>query len=343
MITARRALGPLAAAGLSVASAGQLMASPAPAPHLVAAVPGATDQVSDTVLVGRAGQLYHSDGQDLWRRTNAGGVAVDLVGAVRGPGSLVFAVSVRAPLFAHDGTSWRAESLPNRGSAALSRGGRPTLAVGRHLYHLKGTRWRRTIAARQRILSVWATANKRAYVITAKGDLMRLRGSTWRLVRHPLPADDRARWLIGAGRTERYAISLEGTILRLGATRATVVARPSGITRLDVHAVASSRSTSPSARGVFVAAIATSATGSRAVLLRIVRGTLTVEAPLPALADDDRYAAMRVDSKGDLLVATRRGRIRLRRAGRWEDARVELATLPSSPRRFVGVGPARTP
>ncbi len=139
MIARRAAVLVIAAAAVAPHRA-QAQSSASPVDLVAALPPEPGAGAGAAILVGRSGELYHPVAPGRWQRRGAGGVSVELRGAVRaGPRSdQVLAVADETPPFRFDAGAWRAEPLTNRGAAALSATGPlPLLVVGRHVYSLE--------------------------------------------------------------------------------------------------------------------------------------------------------------------------------------------------------------
>ena len=337
---------PLLAAVAAVAVSQSAAADPGIAPvEIVAALapePGAG--IATAVLIGRAGQLYHPLAPGRWQRRSAGGVAVELRGAVRpGPRSdEVIAIGADAPLFRFRGGAWRAEPLPNRGPAALSATGLlPVLAVGRHIYKLEGDAWRRRASASQRVSAAWAAGPTALIVATADGGLAHWNGRRFTPLRSPLPAGQSIVALLGASPAAVFGRAEAGAWIRIDRGGAAAIAPARELAGFEEHAAG----LGPDG-GVWLAGTLPSDGGARRPILARADGNRLVPAgDLAPLASGDRIAVVLGHaSTGELLVATSAGAIRLRdKKGTWTDGSAS-STLPQQARRSGAPSgaPART-
>jgi hypothetical protein len=285
-------------------------------------------------LVGASAQLYRPAGKQRWQRDAAGGVAVDVRRAFASPGGTLFAVGSASPLFAREGGTWASFPLPNHGPCAANPGPIPAIAVGRHVYLLEGESWRRQASARSTITALWATSPTRMYAATHSGALAVLSGRAWTNLRSPLPPGDTIRHIIGVAGQHPIAISDSGAVLELGNIAARALPREVALEGMEIQALGTHKGT------VFLAGT-TAEHPERAVLVRIHKGKLVLDATLWPLAPGDRVAL--VAGGTDLLVATARGQVRSRRAdGTWVDG-VISPDLPAPPPEADGrAAPARS-
>lgn len=305
---------------------------------------GGGDDVTQSILVGRSGELYHPTEGQRWQRQIAGGVSVEVTGAVRGPDSDVFVVGHRAPMFRFDRErgAWFAHPLPNRGpSEPCGPGGLTCVSLGRHVYLPAAGRWNRLGAATDTITAVWASTSTRVYVGTKDGGLARVTGSSRAELTHPLADGDVVVAFAGTPGRNLHALAASGTLLEVqGSSAATVTPAAdlaATLVDLDLHTLAPR-----AAGGVWAIGVAGPPDAREALLLRAEGTTLAREATAP-LPPGARAAALRVDSDGAMLLVSRGGRAWLRPAGgAWVEAEV-LGTLPDAAYRPQAArAPART-
>lgn len=304
-----------------------------PAPSAPVSVTAALPTAEGVVLIGSSGQIYEPSGPLAWKRRGAGGVAVDVLGALHA-GDTLYAAGERTPLFARQGEAWFASPLPNGGPVAVSTGA-PAVAVGRHLYTPEGGQWRRLISARSPIVALWA-GPRTSYVATERGDLARADGRRWRTLRSPLPAEDPIAWFCGAAGAELYAGSRAGVVLRVEARRATALPVPDDLAGLSIH------STGAVGEEVYLAGTVGDGPERRGVLVRATGKGLERVDDLWALAEGDRYAAI-FGAAGAVAVASASGTVRARGAdGTWQDGAIDGALPPPPAAAGAQAAPARS-
>ncbi len=305
---------------------------------IVAVVPGKSAAIEDSTLVGSAGQLYRRSPDGSWRRSAGGGLSVD-VRATIGAGGNLIAVGAHTPVFQWQKDAWHARPLPDRGPAAVpGPGSSAAIAIGRHVYYLQGDRWRRVASTASEIATLWAAGPAKIWAADRSGGLVRLAGARFAPLRTGRPAGERIVLLGGPGATELYALTSAGNLLWLRPAGAAPVVPPADAAGLRIDAIG------PAPGGLLVAAVlpATGSIGERTVLLRAARGRMQLDSDLPALRAGDRAVALRGDAGGGLLVATRSGRVILRRGAEpWTDHGVSGA-LPGDARSFPHAAPAHT-
>jgi hypothetical protein len=217
---------------------GSARAEPVP-PAPIAAAIGGMDDVTRTVLVGAAGQLYEpGEAPGTWRRRAGGGVAVAVTGAVEIPGHGLFVGGGRTPLFRFAQDTWHAHPLPNRGSCRVAAGGLPAIAIGPHLYTWRNQGWARLRSAPSVITALWAGTESRIHVATTQGQILLSRPGGWSNIPHPLAPDDPIEILTGHPGKQPYALARSGALLRLGSAAATLVARAPALAALQPQAAA---------------------------------------------------------------------------------------------------------
>jgi hypothetical protein len=317
------------------------LAAAQPAPVIAAAVDG-DDDVTRSVLVGLAGQVYEPAAPGTWQRRFAGGIAPEVVGAARVNGTL-FAHGTDAPIFRLHDTVWHAQPLPNRGRATLGRGGAGALGLGRHVYTWRDGVWTRLATIQGTITAVWAANPTRAHVATAQGALWRIQGSAATALPEPVTAADPVVLLAGQPRA-LYGITRGGAVLRIG-DRATLVGKAPELARWIPQVAATDASGALWALGWIPA---TDQALARAVLARTQGNILQAVETLPGLAPAERFLVLHLDRRGGMLWSTTAGIVRYRTAGAappaqaaagWQEARI-LGELLIPSAAFPGRGPA---
>ncbi len=363
------------AAAALTACAGIALAMPAQAGAptrvtIATSVAGKTGGALGTILVGSSGQLYRPDPEAAaWKRDTAGGVAVTVRGALRGPGGAIVVAGSRTPTFRFSGDAWQAAPLTNRGPIVVGgAGGSAAVAVGRHIYLPRGNRWARIGAAPRPVQVLWAASPSRIYVVDDTGALFTRAGGGFTSINTQLAADDPI--VAIAGDRELYALSRGGTLLRLAGTRAKPVARDPDLANLSPEAIAPAP-----AGGVYVVGILAGPPATR-VLARASKGALHRESdlpapeplppivapppasptpapaappvlsPAPAIAPAaprfDPVVVVRADRAGAIVAATRRGTVIVRRDGAaaWTQTRVSGDLPPDAKHHLANRGPA---
>jgi hypothetical protein len=330
----------LAAAVALTAGAAGARAQPAGFPVEIVAAVAPEGGKGGPVLVGRSGQLYAPGADRVWRRKGAGGVARDVVAALRSPTrpAEVIAVGDEAPAFRFTGAAWKADIVGNRGAAALSRGGGvPALAVGRHVYTLEKEAWVRRTSVARTATAVWAASPTAILIATSDGALARWDGKRLAPIKTGLPAADPIALLLGAQPRQVFARSKSGRWLRISGTSAAAVAIARELEGFDEHSAGIGEG------GALLLAGTAGAAGARKSV--IARAEQTKAVPwqdLAALADGDRFAAV-FAAGGDLTVASRSGAVQVRAAaGGWSAGRVAGELPPAAAARARRSGPARS-
>ncbi|WP_428265772.1 hypothetical protein [Haliangium sp.] len=311
------------------------------------AIVGGDDDVRQANLIGDSGEVFAPTGTGTWARRFPGGVAPPVTGAVRVEDGTLFASSARAPLFRLDGATWNAAPLPNRGRTILAAGGGAVAAVGRHVYTWRQGAWRRLGAVPGVVEALWAATATQVYVATTDGRLLRLQATSHAALGHPLPADDSIARLFGHPKGRVFALSKNGTVLRIG-PRAAVLVRPSAaLAGWELQASAAAGDGALWAAGWVPGA---GEAPARAVLARATRDELVVVSQLSGITAGDRFELLLVDLQGGVLLTTAAGALRYRVAGEgeggtvaapWHDAQLADDFSGSAPEGRV-IGPART-
>lgn len=341
-LRARRTAGWLLAAwmaGLASAHAGT------PRTVTIATATGGDADVTRTVLIGPAGQIYRpQDTPGTWRRPAGGGISVAVTGAVEIPGHALFACGARAPLFRADQDTWHVHGLGNRGSCAVAPDGAPAMAIGPHIYTWRNGRWLRLRSAPSTVTALWATTASQVYVATDQGQLLRTRvprarAAAWSTIRHSLTQDDPIEHVIGHAGKHPYALSRSGAVLRLGATVATLVARDPELTAFQPQAMAAAPDGALWIAGILPASDSSPA---RAVLARADGARMRMIEELSPLQPEERISVLRVDARGGMLWATGSGTLRYRaQSGSWQEGTI-LGELPRPLSSVPGRRPAHT-
>jgi hypothetical protein len=244
-------------------------------------VGGAGGTLAEVTLVGSHGERWRRDGQGTWRQLPGGGVAVDLQRA-RGEGKRVWAVGERTPPFVHDGTSWSAVPMTNKGALVLGEGPLLAVAVGKRVQARVGDEWRSLGVVGKSPGQLWAASPKDAMILDRDGGVHLWNGSAWKLVKHPQPfaqlgGDGKLRW--AARGDEIFAVN--------GGKARPLTSRPAG---------------------------------ARVVVVRADRvcdpGPIACAAG-PALPTGDAIVVALALDGGGALLATRRGGVFVREAGSW--------------------------
>lgn len=291
-------------------------------------------------LVGASAQLYRPTGPGRWRREHAGGVSIDVRGAFAGPDGAVYAVGTSSPLFALADGSWAAHPLPNRGATAVNSGAIAAIAVGRHVYGLGPAGWKRLASARTSITALWAASEQRTYAATEAGELAVLTGSSWTNLRSPLEKGDAVELMAAAPGRPVIAVSRAGAVLELGAFAARILPLASELEGLSIKALGSAGKSSPTLYAVG----SLEGDGQRRwVLARIDKDSVVLDEPLWPLVPGDEITIVTGLADGSVLVASRRGQVRIRDPkGLWRNGQVSLA-LPRPPAEADGrAAPARS-
>ncbi len=314
-----------------------------PASRIVTVVPGPT--LDAAILVGPSGQLYHPAGSLRWQRRTAGGVATDVAGATATPKG-IFVGGSRAPVYRFEGGAWHAHPLTNRGRIAMSRGGHPVLAVGRHVYVWQKGRFQRITSADKPIIAIWASSPQRIYAATRTGQLRRYSRNRWNIIRHTIPAADQVWFLVGQPGKKLYAATRAGRVLEVGPTRARILASEPALEQLLLHTATVGKNGTLWLVGSRPATATDTAAGqassTQLVLARLRKRRLELVEPIPALPRDARVTALLSAGDDALLVVTEGGLLQYRTAPRqWKSGTISFEVPAKTP---VGsrVGPART-
>lgn len=332
--------------------------------RVVAAVPAESGLARDVTFVGTAGQLYVPAGDGRWKREALGGVAVPVRGAFRGPRGSIYVSGVRAPLYQWSNGSWQVRPVPNRGRiVAAGTTGLPALAVEAHLYMQKRKRWTRLASHKKRVTALWAGDRARVYVGDVDGAIWRYTKGSFAPVTVSLTPADAVHAFAGRAGSELYAITTQGALLAINATRATTLAGTGtlagaravvlGGSRAGIYAVVevAAASPAPHAPGPTPARVPEPATPIPApaqvptvVLVKVEGNALTRVDDLPPLPAGERIGVLTGDAEGWVLAATTGGHIFMRSPeGAWTTGQVSGELPASAIRSFDEARPAHSP
>lgn len=271
-----------------------------PPPHpvdLIGAVPSAGDIPA---FVGSGGQIYGPTGEGSWRRDHLGGVATTLHTAVR-MGDDILGAGDSAPLYRLSEGVWSSEAIPARGQVVLADDGNAlALAIANRVYVHDGDRWVKRARTHDPITALWAASKQRIYIATDSG-LASARGKTTRPIRCPTDCTH-VRELAGVAGHDLYAITTDGRILAVTASRAREVAGTGDLTGFSpttAHAIG---------KRVLFAGVIARDDQNQGVLVAAKGTSLATMATLGPLAAGDDPVAIAAMPEG-ILVATRGGQI----------------------------------
>lgn len=335
------------------------------ASDLVVAVVG--DSRSQAVLIGPSGQLYYpEEDPGIWRRQHGGGVAADVLGALRAAQGELLVAGDMTPLYRFRDGAWHFQPVATRGPVVLpGPGSVPAVAVGAQILEWQGSGFRRQASASGPITAFYAAPGGITYVaVGSQLESVRANGAAV-VVHHSLPVDDPIILFAGHG-ARVYAISRRGAILRLGKTVARSVARAPDVQALVPHAARVSADGTLWLIGVAAAAAATPAqsvdadvnadpgldrqplcgpptdlqAAERIVLARIQNDELVVAEVLDRLDPGDRLIALTREADGGMLTVSAAGVVRYREPGAaWINGRI-IQELPELDKSRVGALPA---
>lgn len=281
-------------------------------PTLVALAPAS--DARKAVAIGPAGEVYEPDGKGAWVRTQAGGTAVEIVGATS-VGGTVIAAAKGAPPFKLKATGWTAIHLAPRARAIVGSGSRVLAAVGKSVFALDKGQPTKLADAPGGVRSL-AASKAGAVIVTDKG-IHRLEGGTWKLVKK---APKAVRALV----SDRWALVDRGA---LDLKTLKMVVWPAGLRIAEATTV-----------GDTLVAVATH--GKKHELLTVKAGkgkkqseVEREEIPLDGAAP---IVGLVVDRDRRAVVAARDGKLAVREAGAtgaWTttEVRVELAPAKTGP------------
>jgi hypothetical protein len=282
-------------ASQSAASAGKLT--------LVGLAPAAVARRA--VPIGPAGEVYEPDGKGAWVRTQAGGTAVELVGAAAASG-LVIAASKTGVPFKLKAGAWTVSPLGVKAKAILGAGSRVLAAAGTSVFAFDKTTPTKLADAPAPVTMIAASATG-AIIATSKG-ILRLEGAAWKPIKK---APKSARMLI----SDRWILVDKGA---LDLKTMKTIAWPARVKVGDATSVGD-------------ALYAVGDAGKTLELITIKAGKLERETiPLPGNAS---IVGIVADRDARIVVAARDGKLAMRLKGEWttSEVRVELATPKPGP------------
>ncbi len=272
-----------------------------PAPRLAGVVGKTRDEA---ILVGAGGEIFGREG-GVWRRRGGGGVAIELARVWGEASTAVWAVGARAPVFRHDGTSWKVVPGARGGPATLAGPGSPlpALAVGKRVYLGTGNGLRVLPQAPGRVTALLARGPGDVLAV-ADGALVKLAGARWRPV--AVPAAEPVVELCAAGKRT----------VGLGSTGGLFTLERDRLRRASMEGF------QPHACG---------AAGGRVLVSATVGAVLEIASsgmmPLPSLPAGDVIALLPFPAGGELAV-TRDGRVLVRDGGDWMEETIDPAPPP---------------
>lgn len=287
-------------------------------------------------LIGKSGEFYEPSSDLQWQRVGAGGVSTDVQSIFKTDGEALFAVGSRAPLFRRASGLWAAFPLGNRGRAAVSPGRLPVISVGRHIYQLSGSSWRRIASARGGIRALFAAKPNRVYVVTTQNQLFVGGSRSWQRVPITLPVGDQIRSLVGLPGKAPLALTDQNHLYALQPKGAKLVTTGPELRGLQIHAMGVA-----GGRLLLAGRVGASRDG-KTVLAEVGKSKIQTLTPLWPLEPDDRFALIYQDHKNRLLVGSHQGQLRVQeKDGQWRNGELRLAP-PSPPEDFKHSAPARS-
>jgi hypothetical protein len=148
----------------------------------------------------------------------------------------------------------------------------------------------------------------------------------WKVVSARIGSGDRVVSLLGIAGKQLLAITRDGLVLEVGATTAKPLVAPANLTGFDIRL-----SCPGNVHGAaLLLAIAQSSAGDqRLVLIAADAGKLTLVDDVDPAREGDEFTILATDSSGAILLASRRGEVRLRDpSGQWRGG-VVVATPPT--------------
>jgi hypothetical protein len=277
------------------------------APPTIAALAPASD-ARRAVAIGPAGEVYQPDGKGAWIRTQAGGMAEEVVGAVAA-GPTVIAVAKGSLPFKLRATGWSAIGFGRKARPIVGTGTRVLAAVGKSVFALDKGEPQKLADAPTAVIAL-AASGAGAVIVTAKG-LHRLERGTWKPVKK---APKGVKTLV----SDRWALVDKGA---LDLKTLKTVAWPAG-----------ARIGEATSAGDSLVVVATR--GKQTELFTITGGKLQREAiPLDTSGRGGAVVGVVADREGRVVLATRDGTIATRIKGVWTstEVRVELAAAKPGP------------
>jgi hypothetical protein len=260
------------------------------------------------IAIGPAGEVYQPDGKGAWVRTQAGGVAEELVSATA-VGATVIAGAKGAPPFKLKNGAWTALNVGLKAKAILGSGSRLVALVGKSVIALDKPKPAKLADAPPTVNAVSSVgASASGVVIATDQGLMKLEKAGKLAEFKPLKnkkAPKSVRALLG----DRWAL-LDHGIVDLKTMK--VIAWPAGVHIVE-STLLGNDFVGVSQQGKTVELITLKAG-------KVVREPVPVDAPKPVVG-------VVVDKAARVAVAMRDGRIALREKGAWtvSEVREELA------------------
>jgi len=271
-------------------------------PPLLATLAPAGD-ARRAIAIGPAGQVYQPDGKGAWVRTQAGGLAAEVVASASGGGSVI-AGAKNAPPFRLRGGAWNALDLGLKAKAILGGGSRAVAAVGKSVFALDGARPRKLADAPAPVLALGSS--KTGVVIATDRGLLRLEGTAFKPVKK---GPKRVLALID----DRWALVDHGA---LDLKTMKPYAWPAGLRAGDAIAVGD-------------ALVAVASHGKALELVTIKAGTLAHE-KVPA-SDASAVVGVVADAAGRVVIALRDGTLAVRDGTTWTTTTVREELAPAKP------------
>lgn len=288
------------------------------------------------ILVGASGQLYRPIGGGTWQRQHAGGVSVEVLNVVRSAQGVLFAIGTRTPLFELDTDRWSSYAFEKRGEMQSSQGDSAIFSVGRTIFQLGASGFRKIGSAKGNVEAIWASTGSRLFVLTDGKRLWTGNGNSWRGISLNLGKDESIASLHGVPGQAAVARTSLGRLFRLEGKKASEVTVSPDLIGLQIHVIAAA------AGKLYVAGVRRTAAGPVSLLAEVGNDGLRMASVLWPLAPGDRFAIVSGYGNAQLLVATRTGQLRLRNPqGHWLPGLVDLQP-PKGPAVQAERAPALT-
>ncbi|MBL4634496.1 MAG: hypothetical protein JKY56_11525 [Kofleriaceae bacterium] len=301
--------------------------------HLVGAI--ANKAGSQPSLIGSSGQLYVAQTPLHWQRSLGGGVSTDVQSMHRTKSGVLYAQGKRAPLFIRNAGIWSASPLANKGASTFSQGPRSIITTGRHIYQLGATGWQRIASARSTIRAIWSQSPGRMYIATADGKLYVGGKAGWKPLRLSLLESDEITAIVGVG-NQVVALTSHNRLFSISPKAGARMISLAGFTKLRIHRIAVVKNQ------IALVGVSGPPTKRESVLVAVGPKKLRLLEKAWQLNEGDRFTVLFEDPKQQLLLATKRGQIRLRQAdGSWQNG-VITAELPTVAEPGVGSRPAHS-
>jgi len=272
-------------------------------PTLVALAPAI--DARRAVAIGPAGEVYQPDGKGAWIRTQSGGMAEEVVGAVAA-GPTVIAVSKGSLPFKLRATGWSAIGFGPKARPIVGTGSRVLAAVGKSVFALDKGEPAKLADAPTAVIAL-AASGAGAVIVTTKG-LHRLEGGAWKPVKK-------------APKGVKTLVSDRGALLAKGALDLR------SLMTLPGPAGAKIGEATGSGDSLFVVA-----TRGKQTELFTISGSKLERETIP-LDKGEPVVGVVADREGRVVVATRDGTIATRIKGTWTntDVRVEIPAAKPGP------------